>query len=195
MIWWYMDVRFSGSPLQLGEDGFSTRDGDFGAGFKLNVFDDKIVKDQSVAAGTDTKTDTRKIHGKTQGGRPLGLSVGEQKDFVPNTLESSPSAQDKGIVGSDDGNGIDTLGFELIVLLEIGRKVVNVAGRSESSGYREDDDFLALPLGGVELDGNTTGKLALKLGGVRDIVEGGLGDGVTDFDCRGHCQVMGRLGT
>lgn len=148
-----MDVRFSGSPLQLGEDGFSTRDGDVGAGLKLNVFDNKVVKDQSIAAGTGTKTDSRQIYGKTQGGRPLGVSIGEQKDFVPNTFEPSPSAQDKGIVGGNDGNGIDTLGFELIVLLEVGRKVVNVAGRSESSGYREDDDFLALPLGGVELDG------------------------------------------
>lgn len=37
--------------------------------------------------------------------------------------------------------------------------------------------------------------LALKLGGVGNIVEGGLGDGVTDFDCGGHCQVMRRLGT
>lgn len=73
-----MDVRVNGSPLQLGEDGFSTRDGNVGAGFKLhsglameyqgnlniylNVFDNKVVKDQSIAAGTYTKTDSRQIH-------------------------------------------------------------------------------------------------------------------------------------
>lgn len=48
--------------------------------------------------------------------------------LVCQSLNTSPSAQDERIIGSDDSDNIDTLGFELVVLGKVGREVVDVTG-------------------------------------------------------------------
>ena len=47
--------------------------------------------------------------------------------LVLQPFNSSPSTHNERIVGSDHGDDIDALGLELVVLLEVGREVVDVA--------------------------------------------------------------------
>lgn len=49
--------------------------------------------------------------------------------LASNTERSSPSAHNEGVVGADDGNGVNTLCLELVVLLEVRGEMVGVAGR------------------------------------------------------------------
>jgi hypothetical protein len=46
--------------------------------------------------------------------------------LVCESLNTSPSAQDERVVGGDDSDDIDTLGFKLVVLGKVGREVVDV---------------------------------------------------------------------
>ena len=83
--------------------------------------------------------------------------------LIRDTLDTSPSAEDEGVVVGEDVDGVDTLGLELVVLLCVWREVVRVARRlqiavceckrgcrsglisyREGSGDGEDDDLLAL---------------------------------------------------
>jgi hypothetical protein len=66
--------------------------------------------------------------------------------FVLHPFESSPSAQNEGIVGSDKCDHINTFCLELVVLLEIWRQVLGVASRlryprSGASGQGDMDVF------------------------------------------------------
>ena len=87
--------------------------------------------------------------------------------LVFQSLNLSPSAHDKGIVGSDDGNFINILCLEFVILLQEAWQVVDVTRRlkgsrkimilytgdirgnthCESSGYR--DKYNPLPTPGV----------------------------------------------
>jgi hypothetical protein len=47
--------------------------------------------------------------------------------LVTDVLHTGPAAEDKGVVGGDDGDGVDALGLDLVVLFEVGREMVGVA--------------------------------------------------------------------
>jgi hypothetical protein len=92
---------------------------------------------------------------------------------VLEALYACPSAHDKGIICSHNGDYINTLRFELIVLLDVAGQVLGVARRGERAGDGEDDDLLALPRVGGKLGRNTARELILELGSPGDVGERG----------------------
>lgn len=49
-------------------------------------------------------------------------------NLILDALDTEPAAQNEGVVGRDDGNGIDALCLELVVFCDIWREMANVAG-------------------------------------------------------------------
>ena len=88
-----------------------------------------------------------------------------------DVLHTRPAAEHEGVVGGEDGDHVDALLLELVVLLRVGREVVGVArglarrvsalsrGGARKYTYRErsrdgeDDDLLALEGVGGQLRG------------------------------------------
>lgn len=62
------------------------------------------------------------------------------KNLIFDSFESAPPAHDKWVVCSQDSNHIDSLGFELAILLDVRRQVVCVAG-----GLSENKDDQSQP--------------------------------------------------
>ena len=50
-------------------------------------------------------------------------------NLILETLETCPPAHHERVVGREDGDGVDALCLELVVLFEVGREVVRVASR------------------------------------------------------------------
>jgi hypothetical protein len=80
-------------------------------------------------------------------------------ELILELVNAGPSAHDKSIVGGENSDDIDTLGLDLIVLLDVAREMVRVAYWREGTGNGEEDDILALPGGRGELLGNTAREL------------------------------------
>lgn len=55
----------------------------------------------------------------------------------------SPGAHDEGVVVRNDGDDINTLGFELVEVVDVAGKMGGGAGGGEGAGHGEEDDFLA----------------------------------------------------
>lgn len=58
--------------------------------------------------------------------------------LVCQSLNTSPSAQNERIISSDDSDDVDTLGFELVVVGNVRREVVDVT--SWLTGWGKFDD-------------------------------------------------------
>lgn len=73
-------------------------------------------------------------------------------------VDLAPSTHDPGVVGGNDCYLVDTLGLDLLDLLDIRRQVISLATGSECTWYADECDALALPLlAGIELLRATTG--------------------------------------
>ena len=57
-------------------------------------------------------------------------------DLIFGAHHTCPSAHDEGVVRGDDGDDIDALGLELLVLLKVRREMVDVACRLETTGVK-----------------------------------------------------------
>lgn len=112
----------------------------------LDVLDDQIIQDQCIALGADTKTSSRKIDGKSKRFGPRCVGIGESNNLIScesvksraksgcvhlvfEALDTGPCTQYKWIVGRDHGDDVDALPFELVIMLEVARQVLHVAGR------------------------------------------------------------------
>ena len=51
--------------------------------------------------------------------------------LILETEETRPAAEDEGVVRGENGDDVNTLRLELVVLLQIGREMVDVAGGLE----------------------------------------------------------------
>jgi hypothetical protein len=58
-------------------------------------------------------------------------------------VDLAPSVHDERVVGCDDDDLVDTLGRELLLVLEVGRDVHGLAAGGESAGDGDEDDLLA----------------------------------------------------
>lgn len=85
--------------------------------------------------------------------------------LILNPKRPSPSAHDKRIVCSNDSDDIDTLGLKLVVLCDVRRDMVRVAIGRERAGNGEEDNFLALPLIGLQRSRQSTGILKISKDG------------------------------
>ena len=97
--------------------------------------------------------------------------VGANTRLILETEEARPAAEHERVVGGDDGDDVDALRLELVVLLQVRREVVHVARRlagagsarsvvrgrvgthREGAGYGEEHNLLPLPLVRGELGG------------------------------------------
>lgn len=147
------------------------------------MFDDQIVQDQGIACGTDTETFGGKVDGKSERFGPLCVCVGESNDLIRPSgmfscaiarthlvlepLDTSPSAQYKRIVGCDHGDHIDTFLYELIIVLEIGREVVHMAGRLSGQSAGQDDRTRSVAYGECTRNGKHDDLLSSPLFGDR----------------------------
>lgn len=95
-----------------------------------------------------------------------GLAVGEHEEVLAlgNAVDLAPSVEDKLVVVGDESNNVDTLGLELLELLDVGRKVVGGAARGESTRNGNDDDLLASPLlvGIIQLRDTADGRVLVE---------------------------------
>lgn len=117
----------------------------------------------------------------------LGLGIGEEEEVVSgNTVGLAPGAHDVGVVVGENSNDIDTLGLELRELLGVLGNVSGGADGGESTGKREEDDLLVGPLlGGVVVDGDTTGSDVALLLRPGDVGEDNVsGEAVTSLETR-----------
>lgn len=130
-----------------------------------DVFHNKVIDYNCVSCCTRSETDVRQINAVADLSGPFSTGVRQSQDLksraskhcennrevgviylVLQAFNASPSAHDENIVCSNDCDDIDTLGLELLVLFNVRREMVHMAGRSESSGDREEHDLLAFPI-------------------------------------------------
>ena len=64
-----------------------------------------------------------------------GLVIGEHEEVIAfgDAIDLAPSVEDKLVVVGDEGDNVDTLGLELVELLDVGREVVGGAAGGEST--------------------------------------------------------------
>lgn len=118
------------------------------AGTHPDVLDLEVVEDERIAVSPGTKADGGEVLVEADRLRPRRLAVRESKDLqhersaiaLPEAIMRSgshlvleadgarPAAHDKRVVRSDDRDDVDALRLELVVLLEVRREVVHVAG-------------------------------------------------------------------
>jgi hypothetical protein len=80
------------------------------------------------------------VLGESGGLEPGEGGVGEGTDLVGGVEGAAPGGHDEDVVRGEDVDGVDTLGLELVELLEVRREVVGRAGRGERSGDGEEHD-------------------------------------------------------
>jgi hypothetical protein len=71
----------------------------------------------------------------------------DQADLVREAGRARPAGHDVRVVRGDDGDDVDALRLERVVLLQVPGQVVRVARRRERAGDGEQHDLLARPCG------------------------------------------------
>lgn len=93
--------------------------------------------------------------------------------IVLDSLALTPSAHNKGVIESNDGDVINALGFDLLQVLGEAWHVTSMAAGREGAGHCEEHDLLVRPfLGGVVGDGHAAFGYISALGRVGDISGG-----------------------
>jgi len=169
--------------LECRENGISARDGDTRTGLRPNIFHNEVIDDKGIAASTGTQAMGREIEDVAYLLGPSNISVSGGDDLVFEALDTRPAAQDERVVGGDDDDDIDSLGLELVVLLDVRRQMVHMTSGGEGSGNSKEDDLLPLPVIGGECRGDSARKAILELGRVWHVFEGALRNSIADGEC------------
>jgi hypothetical protein len=127
--------------LQLGNNGITTGDLDGSRLYFVRSVDNlAVVDNDSVTLSAVTLVPANAL-------RESELAVrGEDHKVVLDSISLAPSRHDKGVVGSNEDNLVNTLALELVGIVEVRGNVRDLAGRCESARDGDKDHLLLLEL-------------------------------------------------
>jgi len=145
----------------------------------------QVIDDEVITSSADSKAMVGQIDLVAYLLGPFSIGIASQNELVLDAFKATPSGEDERIIGAQDDNVMNSLGFEFIDTLDEWGQVVSMARWGECSGNCDDNDLFPLPVTGVDLGRQATSQVIfLELGGVWDIGERAFGDGISNFD--GH---------
>lgn len=111
---------------------------DLPARLLLSILDYAMVDDQRISR--------RAIRGNTHipsdALAEFGIRIAQEQDLAFDSIDFTPRAHDKGIVGSNDGDHIDPFFFNAVQVLDVPREVAFGTAWSEGARNGDEDDFL-----------------------------------------------------
>lgn len=114
--------------LELGKNVLSTRNlNSTRVRLRAEVDDLQVINNEGITTGPLTKAHGGEISDAADTLGELEVEVGSEDDFVFGLVLDTPSGHDEGVVLSENNDLVNTLGLEVLSMLDVRRNVVDVA--------------------------------------------------------------------